>query len=392
MENLTSKDEAARAIAEAIPEPILLVGADCSILTANDRFAVAFGFSSTELVPKKLTDMFTESVSVLQEAVRDWLGTSEPLPRMLHRHGADDSSSAIRVEGWRTVYNKRAAVIVRFFIDHSSVDRFIELSSLVDNLNRECAARARIEKELRQLLGQLNATNNMRDLIMAQMSHDLRTPLNAVLGMSEFMLTEPFGPIEAHYHEYIGDIRHSGEVLLELMNSVLEFTDDTDFMERAKDLLVDLSACLESCHRVVAPMAARRGISLLVPMNVRAPHIRAEKTMVKQILMNLIGNATKHINSGGHIKVEVDWGRGKDMNVSVVDDGPGIESDKLDSLLNASMRDPYSTNKVGFGMGLFLTKRSAEAIGIQVKIDSILGKGTTATMTIPSTMLDYSRL
>jgi signal transduction histidine kinase len=381
-----------RTIVDAIPEPILLVGTDGSILQANHRFAQVFGYADISGIPDKLTDVFSDSVEFFRQSFRDWLGTSEPLPKMLHQTTPEAGETSFRVEGWRTKHGKGTALILRFFHDRTSVEQFGELTALVDNLNRECAARARIESELRKLLGQLNATNNMRDLIIAQMSHDLRTPLNAVLGMSDFILSEPFGPVESRYQDYVRDIKHSGEVLLELVDSVLSMTDDVDFLDRAKVLLVDLSDCLENCHRVVSPIAERRGISLLVPKNVRAPRIRAEKTLVKQILMNLIGNAAKHIHEGGHVKVDVDWQQGSDLNIRVIDDGPGIEPERLENLLRSNSRDAYATNKIGFGLGLYLTNQSAQAIGARIEIDSILGQGTTATMTFPAAMLDMSAL
>ena len=383
---------AARAMWSSIPEPILLIAADGLILQANDRFASVFGHEAYANPQKKLTDIFSNSAEFFQQALRDWLGTREPLPKVFHKQGQDGSPVSIRAEGWRTHYDDRAAVLVRFYPENPSVDRFIELTTLVDTLNNECARRARIEDELRSLLGQLNAVNNMRDLIMAQLSHDLRTPLNAVLGMSEFILSEPYGKMNPRYNEYIHDIKFSGEILLEQVNSVLSMTDDMDFLDRTKDLLVDLSDCLDSCHRIASPIAQRRGIALLVPQNVRTPRIRAERTLVKQILMNLIGNATKHINEGGHIKVNVDWQMGSDLNVSVIDDGPGIDPDKLENLLHSNSRDAYSTSKTGFGLGLYLTNRSAEAIGARISIDSVPGRGTIATMTFPAAMLDMSTL
>ncbi|MAO92033.1 MAG: hypothetical protein CMM78_01860 [Rhodospirillaceae bacterium] len=387
-----SDEDAALAIWGSIPEPILLIAADGFVLRGNDRFASAFGHVIRPKSEKKLTDIFSNSTEFFQQALRDWLGTREPLPKIFQQSGQNGVSTSLRVEGWRTQYGDRAAVILRFFQGNPSIDRFIELTTLVDTLNNECARRARIEDELRSLLGQLNAVNNMRDLIMAQLSHDLRTPLNAVLGMSEFILSEPFGKMNPRYNDYVNDIKLSGEILLEQVNSALSMTEDTDILDRTKDLLADLSDCLDSCHRVASPIAQRRGIDLLVPTNIRAPRIRAEKTLVKQILMNLIGNATKHIEEGGHIKVDVDWQMGSDLNVSVIDDGPGIDPEKLEALLRSNSRDAYATNKTGFGMGLYLTSRSAEAIGARISIDSAPGKGTIATMTIPAAMLDMSTL
>lgn len=389
MKKKTPENDAALTIARSIPEAMLVVSVDGSVLLANDRFAPFFGFDP-ETIHRHLCDIFSDSSDFFRQSLRDWLGTAEPLPKTFHRQNPDSSFASIRVEGWRSVHNDSAVVVLRFFSHNPSVDRFIELTTLVDNLNKECAARARIENELRNLLKQLNATNNMRDLVITQMSHDFRTPLNAILGMAEFMQSEPFGTLEEHYRGYIADIRYSGEVLLELVDSVLAMNDDKDFTERAADLLVDLADCLESCQRVVAPLAKRRGIELLVPKHLRVPRIRTEKTLVKQILMNLIGNSVKHIDKGCHVKVEVNWSIGRDLNICVIDDGPGIEPRKLERLLQSNARSPYSIDETGFGMGLFLTKRSAEAIGGRIMIDSIPGQGTRATMSFPSTMLEQS--
>ncbi|MEQ9491641.1 MAG: PAS domain-containing sensor histidine kinase [Alphaproteobacteria bacterium] len=389
MKNKTPESNAAITIAGSVPEAMLVVGADGSILLANDRFSPFFGLNP-QTKHRHLSDIFSDSIDYLRQSIRDWLGTSEPLPKTFHRQNPDNGSDFIRVEGWRSVHDNKAVAVLRFFSGNPNVDHFIELTRLVDNLNKECAARARIEKELRNLLQQLNATNNMRDLVVAQMSHDFRTPLNAILGMADFMQSEPFGALEERYRGYVCDIKYSGEVLLELVDSVLAMNDDKDFTERATDILVDLADCLESCQRVVAPLAKRRGIELLVPKDLCVPRIRAEKTLVKQILMNLIGNSVKHIDKGCHVKVEVDWSKDKDLSICIIDDGPGIEPRKLERLLQFNTRSAYSIDETGFGMGLFLTKRSAEAIGGQIRIDSIPGQGTTATMSFPSTMLERS--
>lgn len=377
---------ASEAILVSFPDALAIVDSAGLIQDANERGAATLGYDRDAL-PVALSDVFSISEEDANNAIRDWLGSGDPLPRTFQKLVTDGEASTFRVEGWRFDCGGHAAIALRFFDHGPSVEKFVQLTELIDDLNRECSNRARIESDLRKLLGQLNATKNMRDLVIAQMSHDLRTPLNAIVGFSEFILTQPYGPVGDRYAQYIGDIKFSGESLLDMVNSIMAMTDEASIGSQTVSLLVDLSECIESCRRLVAPVAGMRGVEIVVPADMRLPRIRAERTLIKQILMNLIGNAVKHIGGGERVEVQVDWQEGSDLTVKVTDDGPGIEPKRLRRILRSGARTAYSTEDATSGLGLFLTKRSAELIGGELRIDSEPGRGTVARFSVPASIV-----
>src|SRR3546814_25451 len=127
---------------------------------------------------------------------------------------------------------------------------------LVIQLTQECMVRRHSQIRLRAALAQLHDINSIRDHMLAQVSHDLRTPLNAILGMSDFMQREPFGPLGGKYRDYVEDIHASGDILLQLVDRVLNLTwAEAHSREPDSEALADLSECLETCRRVVEPIA-----------------------------------------------------------------------------------------------------------------------------------------
>jgi signal transduction histidine kinase len=318
------------------------------------------------------------------------LSTNSPVPLRLSFFPVGGPPLSLRCDAWRCLMKGETGIMIRLHSDGGQESRFSELTRLVEELNQECMARRHSESRLRSALAQLHDVNNIRDHMLAQVSHDLRTPLNAILGMTEFMREEPFGPLEGKYVEYMNDIHASGETLLQLVDRVLLLAwDDGEGRNRTAEALVDLKECLESCRRVVEPIARRRGLEVMVPMDLSLPRLRADQLLVKQILMNLLGNAAKYSYEGGRIEVVVRRGLGNELFIQVKDEGPGIPAERLATICGDDIStSAYIADETRGGFGLALSRRTAKAIGGELDIRSKVGAGTIASLVLPSELVD----
>jgi signal transduction histidine kinase len=381
--------EVSRASLEAFPEPLMLVTTPGRVVATNRAAAEVLRLprGDPEVTLRELAGL---SAPELERVLRFCLATSAPVPLRLVFFPAGGVPLNMRCEGWRCEFDGQGVAVIRLCGDDETATRFGELSRLVEELNRECMARRNSEGRLRRALAQLQDVNGIRDHMLAQVSHDLRTPLNAILGMTEFMRGQPFGPLGAKYAEYIDDIHASGETLLELVDQVLHLAwDEARGREASTEALADLSECLENCRQVVEPIARLRGLQIMIPADMALPRLRADHLLLKQILMNLLGNAAKYAPRGGQIEVAIEWRPGKDLAIQVRDDGPGISEDKLAAINGGAVaRSAYVTDDTGVGFGLALSRRTASAIGARLDIQSAQGRGTVASLVLPHSLVE----
>jgi signal transduction histidine kinase len=375
---------------DVFPEALLMADAGGRIVAVNRHAAVLLrlqGGDQPEVTLRELADL---SAAELDSLLHCCLATTAPVPLRLSFYPAGGRALDLRCEGWRCMLGGEVAAMLRVFDEVQAASRLAELAELINQLNQECLARRNSEGRLRSALAQLHDINSIRDHMLAQVSHDLRTPLNAILGMTEFMQTQPFGPLGGKYSEYIDDIHSSGDILLQLVDQVLHLAwADAHSRESSCETLADLSECLENCYRVVEPIARLRGLHIVVPRSGGMPKLRADQLLLKQILMNLLGNAAKYTGRGGHIEVTLEWRKGNVLAIQVKDDGPGIPRDKLAAINSGQVaRSPYVIEDSQIGYGLALSRRTAKAIGGRLDIRSAVGRGTVASLVLPPNLVE----
>lgn len=371
---------------DAFPEPLMVIGQSGRLNGVNGHAAELLNLprnAEPELTLREISELSPKEFARIMNSC---LATTTPVPLRLWFCPAGHRGFSLRCEGWRCLYGNEVAVMLRAFDEAEMSSRFSELTHLVNQLNQECLARKHSENRLRAALAQLHDINSIRDHMLAQVSHDLRTPLNAILGMTEFMQREPFGPLAGRYREYLGDIHSGGDVLLQLVDQVLHLAwSEAHSQESATEALADLSECLENCRRVVEPIARLRGLQILVPAGMTLPRLRADQLLVKQILMNLLGNAAKYTGRGGHIEVRIEWRKDNALAIQVRDDGPGIPKDQLAAINSGAFtRSAYVVEEARVGFGLALSRRTAKAIGARLDIRSAVGRGTVASLVLPA--------
>lgn len=233
------------------------------------------------------------------------------------------------------------------------------------------------------------ALNKAKSAFLATMTHELRTPLNAIIGFSEVIESLIGNPHhDASAREYAETIRVSSQHLLDAINSILEYSRLESQQINLDVEPVDLRAMVRSAQRIVDQQHLERGQGVLIDTDRAPPSVRCDERVVRQIIVNLLGNCAKYAKQGAHVTIRA-WTDRRGLNIAVMDDGPGIPDDILPKLGQPfSQGDKWTLDRSssGTGLGLAISRRLAEAHGGSLCIDSTEGIGTTVTLMLPFTI------
>jgi protein-histidine pros-kinase len=257
-----------------------------------------------------------------------------------------------------------------------------EEGTFVSSAIRDVTEQRHIERSLRE-------ASRLKSEFLANMSHELRTPLNGIIGFSEFLVDERPGPLNARQKEFLQDILNSGRHLLQLINDVL----DLSKVEAGKmELHPERFSVTEAVGEVAAVLSPAIKKKSLAVKTAVAPDV-AETTLdphrFKQVLYNLLSNATKFTSEGGHIDVCVDRTARDELRLSVRDDGIGIRKEDFPRLfVEFEQLDSSAARRhQGTGLGLALTRRIVEAQSGTIEVESEPGRGSTFIVVLPRVAL-----
>jgi PAS domain S-box-containing protein len=251
---------------------------------------------------------------------------------------------------------------------------------------RDVSERNRIAAELQRAKEAAEQANQAKSEFLAGLSHELRSPLNAIIGFADMTRNQVAGPLgDKCYHEWASDICESGQHLLELINEILDHAKAEAGKLTLNEEDVDLHRAVDFCTRMMEPRTRRAGIDLSTSLAPDARFVRGDEKRIRQILLNLISNAVKYTPSGGRVTVITDLDSFGGVTLSVTDTGIGIAESNLNHMFESFWRaDNVNHRDVeGTGLGLPLTRRLVELHGGVINLSSILGKGTTATVRLP---------
>jgi signal transduction histidine kinase len=251
-----------------------------------------------------------------------------------------------------------------------------EFGTLATNLNR-------MTEELWQLYQQLEAASRHKSQFLASMSHELRTPLNAILGYTELILDDIYGDVPEPIRDVLVRVQQSGQHLLGLINAVL----DLSRIEAGRLTLsltdYSMQDVVQTVVVAVEALAAEKHLTLTVSVPPDLPPGKGDAQRLRQVLLNLVGNALK-FTEVGEVRIQVTAADGM-FAVTVTDTGPGIAEAEQQKIFEEFQQAESATTcpQGGTGLGLAIAKKIVELHGGRIGVESYLGKGSTFWFTVP---------
>ncbi|MEX2111056.1 MAG: MHYT domain-containing protein [Gemmatimonadaceae bacterium] len=228
------------------------------------------------------------------------------------------------------------------------------------------------------------AASQAKSEFLASMSHELRTPLNAIGGYAELLAMGVHGPLNAEQAQDIARIRRSNQHLLTLINDVLHFAKIDAGQAEYRLTAVPVDETLRDTESMIAPQILKKGLRYSYEGGDKSFSVLADPEKLQQIVLNLLSNAVKFTESGGTITLSSEP-RGNCIEIHVADTGPGIPPEKLDRIFDAFVQVDRRLNQPvqGVGLGLAISQDLAQAMGGKVTVESVLGEGSTFTLSMP---------
>ena len=358
---------------DAIPVSITFKDADLRYRYVNRSRREALGAGSDQLIGKRLSEVVDAATAApVETSDRAVLATGEAKEFEQARTGPDGEPAII----WslKTPFRDADGKIGGIITCGVDITRLKE-----------------IEAELKAQREKAEGANRAKSAFLASMSHELRTPLNAIIGFADALAKGYLGELGRRQQEYVGDIRTSGEHLLNLVNDLL----DLSSLEIGRQVLAigdcKFDGVAEAALNMVQPQAAEAEVRLdFAPTGITLP---ADERALTQILVNLLGNAIKFSPPGGEIALRATQGS-DGVRIEVADSGFGMtEAQRVNALaatlvtdarLGHGAGDPYKSRpKGGAGLGLAICRRLIEQHNGTLEIESARGQGSTVYVVLP---------
>lgn len=252
-------------------------------------------------------------------------------------------------------------------------------------IRTDISARKAVEAELIAKRTEAEAASRAKSDFLANMSHEIRTPMNGIIGMTDLAID---ADSELERREYMGIVKNSAESLLRILNDILDFSKIEANKLMLERVGFELRQVVSETLRTLGVRAGEKGLELICDFADDVPqHVIGDPTRVRQVLINLVGNAIKFTNSGEivvSLAVEALTDKELTLQVSVRDSGIGIPGDKLESIFEAFSQADASTTRQygGTGLGLSISSRLVKLMGGQMSVHSEPGKGSTFQFTL----------
>ncbi len=249
-------------------------------------------------------------------------------------------------------------------------------------------ANERLLAELRQSRDAAEDANRAKSSFLATMSHELRTPLNSVIGFANLLIRNRAGNLTAQDLQYLGRISDNGTHLLHLINDVLDVSKIEAGRMEVHPVPTDLAPLVRDTIAQLGGQAGTREVELRAEAPDGLLPVEVDPARLKQVLINLIGNALKFTEQGSvTVKVVAD-SSGRPLRIDVIDTGVGIAPDRLEAVFEAFTQAEATTERRfgGSGLGLTISRSLLRLMGADLKAESTLGKGSTFSITFPASV------
>jgi len=352
-----------RSLIESNIDALMTTDPSGVITDVNNQMEALTGLSRDELIGEFFKNYFTDPARA-EEGIRLVLSEGKVTDYELTARSRDGTETVVSYNA--TTFHDRDGVLQGVFAAARDVTERKRWDKVLQENTLELeTAKAIAEK-----------ANLAKSDFLSSMSHELRSPLNAILGFAQLIESDTPGPTPAQKAS-IDQILHAGWFLLELINEIL----DLAVVESGRLALsleaVSLPEVLIECQAMIEPQAQKRGISMAFPKFDAPCYVKADRTRLKQVLINLLSNAIKYNQVGG--KVVVDYALSTDgrMRITVRDTGAGMSPPMLAQLFQAFNRlGKEASGEEGTGIGLVVSKRLVELMQGVIGAESTVGAGS----------------
>ena len=352
-----------RSLIESNIDAIITTDPSGIITDVNNQMEVLTGRSREELIGAPFRNYFTDPVQA-EAAIK----------RVLDESKVNDFELTVRArDGQETVVSYNATN----FYDCDGILQGVFAAA------RDVTERKRVDMVLQENTVELQKAkaiaekaNLAKSDFLSSMSHELRSPLNAILGFAQLMDSDSPPPTPAQKGS-IEQILHAGWYLLELINEIL----DLAVVESGRLSIslepVSLPEVMIECQAMIEPQAQKRGIRMTFPHFDNPCYIRADHTRVKQVLINLLSNAIKYNQTGGSVMVDCGLTPSGRVRISVKDTGAGLSPENMAQLFQPFNRlGQEAGGEEGTGIGLVVSKRLVELMQGMIGVESTVGSGS----------------
>jgi signal transduction histidine kinase len=354
-----------KMLLEAVPAAVGIL-AQGALIHVNTAFAYAFGYrSAAELIDAGGLDAILADGAALARS-----------------NGAERSTAV------DALTRSRRRVAVGFAVSPLDAEHDLKLLRLIDQASLADEApptppAAPVAIEEPAPIAEADPPSGRVDFL-AKVSHEVRTPLNSIIGFTELMLQERFGPIgNKRYTGYVEDIHHSGLYALSLLNDLLDISKIEAGKFELNFTAVDVPEVVEDCAASLQPLAKRARIVLRTSLAPDLPSVVADPRRLKQILLNLLTNAIKFTKEGGQVIVSGTMADGE-LRIRVRDNGVGMTRDEIAFAMQPFHQlDTAPRKQTGTGLGLPVTKALVDANRARLVLTSEPGIGTSADVIFP---------
>ena len=364
--SLREKEDTLRAALEAIDEAFVMFDAEDRLVYCNEKYREVFQTTRDLLIPGRTFE------EILRAAVKrgqypDARGNEDAwLEKRLGQHRSCEGFSEHQIDDgrWLRVVDRRTASghIVGFRVDITDL---------------------KIAKEVAE------DANRIKSDFLANMSHEIRTPMNGVLGMTDLLLDTD---LDEEQIEYARTVSSSARALLGLINDILDFSKIEAGKLDIETIDFDLRVMVNEVTDLLALRASEKKVELTCLIEPAVPSLlRGDPGRIRQIMLNLIGNAIKFTHDG-EVAIEIsivhELGNQVSLHFAITDTGIGISEDKLQNLFSPfTQADTSTTRKYGgTGLGLSIAKRLCELMGGSIGVSSQAGSGSTFWFELPFTL------
>jgi len=359
-----------KSILDIAADGVLILDRAGTILQANHRVRTIFAADAGTLEGTLFFDLFAPDSARIVRDCFDWLA----------RPGAPRTLS----EGRDVIGKLQPGELISL---HMTMGRIGDGEPKFCALIRDITAWKKSQEDLLNAKRAAEKASTAKSEFLAKVSHEMRTPLNAIIGFSEVMMSERFGPVgNDRYRDYLHDIHNSGEHLVSLLNDLLDLSKIEAGKLELTFTKVNLNDVIQQTVALMQPQAARERIILRHALAEHLPLVAADLRSVRQIALNLLSNAVKFTGAGGQVIVSTALSDRGDVILRVKDTGAGMTEKEIETALEPFRQLATSARygSGGSGLGLPLTKALTEANRATFSIKSAVNAGTLIEIVFPS--------